>query len=461
MKKYLYFVFLLLVTVSLRADDNVVLKWNEAALTAIRQTKTPPPIAARALAILHTSIFDAWAAYDANAIGTTRGDTLRRPADEFTDANKAKATSFAAYRVLVDLFPTKVDNFDALMASLGYDPLDTSTSPLTAVGIGNIVSADIIAFRHRDGSNQLADEVGTIGGPYSDYTGYVPVNTPTSLNDPNRWQPLIVNDVAQTFLTPQWGLVKPFALISGSQFLLDPPAQYPSRHYTKQAKELLVLSANLDDRTKSIAEYWADGSGTVTPPGHWNVIAQYVSHRDENTLDQDVKLFFALDNALFDSSIACWCNKRFYDYVRPISAIRFLFKGIKVEAWAGPGNGTQKIEGETWKPYIGTPPFAEYVSGHSTFSAAAAQVLKLFTRSCFYGGEVIIPAGSSTIEPGITPSHDVVLKWRTFISAANQAGFSRRLGGIHFKDGDLNARALGKIVGNIAFERAQFYINGQ
>src|SRR5437870_1249653 len=101
------------------AIDNVVLQWNEATLDAIRNTKTAPPIAARAFAIAHTAMFDAWAAYDPVAKGTRLGSSLRRPEVERTAANKEKAMSFAAYRVLVDLFPTQTDLFDALMSSLG------------------------------------------------------------------------------------------------------------------------------------------------------------------------------------------------------------------------------------------------------------------------------------------------------------------------------------------------------
>ena len=108
------------------AQDNVVLQWNDALLQTVRTV--PFLITARALAILHTSMYDAWAAYDPIAVGTRFGSDLRRPVDEHTDANKAQAISFAAYRALVDLFPTqKTVVFDPLMERLGYDPSDTTT----------------------------------------------------------------------------------------------------------------------------------------------------------------------------------------------------------------------------------------------------------------------------------------------------------------------------------------------
>src|SRR5436305_41187 len=113
--------------------DSVALQWNKAALQAIRDTRPGPPMTARALAILHTCIYDAWAAYDHVAVGTQLGGKLRRPASERAQANgaKLKAISYAAYRALADLYPSRVASFDSLMASLGYDPADTSTNTRT------------------------------------------------------------------------------------------------------------------------------------------------------------------------------------------------------------------------------------------------------------------------------------------------------------------------------------------
>jgi hypothetical protein len=208
-----------------------------------------------------------------------------------------------------------------------------------------------------------------------------------------------------------------------------------------------------------ISEYWADGPSSELPPGHWNLLAQLVARRDHDSLDEQVKLFFLLNNALFDASISVWECKRFYDYVRPITAIRFLFAGQQVEAWGGPFEGPQTIDGGTWLPYqrgtFLTPPFPEYVSGHSTFSAASAEILKRFTGSDAFGYGVALPPGSSRIEPGLTPRDPVVLFWPTFSAAADQAGLSRRYGGIHFRDGDLEGRALGRHVAALVWRKAQ------
>ncbi len=211
-----------------------------------------------------------------------------------------------------------------------------------------------------------------------------------------------------------------------------------------------------------IAEYWADGPESELPPGHWCLFAQYVAARDRQGVDQSVKMFFAMTNAVLDASIVSWEAKRYYDYVRPVTAIHYLFKDKPVKAWAGPYQGTRWILGQQWQPYqartVVTPPFAEYVSGHSIFSRAAATVLRQFTGSDAFGMSVTIAKGSSRVEPGLVPAQDVMLSWPTFTSAANEAGKSRRYGGIHFIDGDVEGRKLGKLVGKQAWRKALGYI---
>ncbi|MCC6139691.1 MAG: vanadium-dependent haloperoxidase [Nitrospira sp.] len=451
-----------------QADDTVVVKWDEVALQAIRDTHPGPPIVARALAITHTCMYDAWAPYDSTAVGTRLGGTLRQPVGERTLVNKQKAISFAAYRALLDLFPTEQAKFDAAMAQLGYDPADHSTDTHTASGIGNVACQAVLDFRHHDGANQLGD---LAAGAYADYTNYVPVNDPDHVNDPNRWQPLRVSNghggfVTQKFIAPHWGKVVPFALKSPNQFFPKDPNFYPAEahQYIKQARQVLEYSANLTDREKVIAEYWADGPSSELPPGHWALFAQFVSRRDHHTLDQDVKVYFAMTNAVLDASVSSWHAKRVFDYVRPVTAIHFVFAGQLVRAWAGPGLGTQLIDGAAWQPYqaatVVTPPFAEYVSGHSIFSASAARVLKEFTGSDYFGHSVTIPAGSSRVEPGLVPASDVTLTWGKFSDAADEAGISRRFGGIHFVEGDVRSRKMGKKIGRQAWRKAVAYFNG-
>ena len=117
----------------------LVTDWNADTLEAIRITHPGPPMVSRMLAMTNTAMYDAWAAYDNRAVGTELGGELRRPAAQRTDANRRKAMSYAAYRVLVDLFPTQKPAFDARMASLGYDPTDTTGDLSTPQGVGNVV----------------------------------------------------------------------------------------------------------------------------------------------------------------------------------------------------------------------------------------------------------------------------------------------------------------------------------
>jgi hypothetical protein len=134
-------------------NDNVVLQWDEELLQAVRALPPGPTVTARAISVVHTAIFDAWAAYDALALGTRLRGSLRRPAAERTLANKNKAISFAAYKTLVDLFPARRADFAEQMTYLGYavDESDTST-PAT---VGDAAAKAVLDYRHADGSNQL------------------------------------------------------------------------------------------------------------------------------------------------------------------------------------------------------------------------------------------------------------------------------------------------------------------
>lgn len=445
------------------ATDNAVLVWDEAVLHGIRASKPGPTIAARALAVAHTAMFDAWTAYDDVAYPTIPHPDWRRPAGERTDAAKSETVSYAGHRAVVDLFPSEAAYYDSLFVSQGYDPADTTTDPSVARGVGNAAASAVLEFRHHDGSNQLGD---LAPGAYADYTSYAPVNTPILVTDVNRWQPLVVvvgnAVVTQTFTTPQWGLVTPFALPSGSALRpAQGPPMFPDPRYQTEAAEIVALGAALDDREKMLAEYFADGPSSEFPPGHWALFAQFVSRRDSHTLDDDVKVFFALGNGLLDASIVAWDAKRHYDYVRPITAIRFLFKGVIIQGWGGPGAGTVSMSGEYWRPYqmpnVVTPPFPEFFSGHSVFSATGAEVLAELTGSDTFGYSVRIPAGSSAAEPGLVPAADLTFAWATFSDAANDAGMSRRYGGIHFRTGDLTGRSLGRVIGALAVEKARTY----
>ncbi len=309
------------------------------------------------------------------------------------------------------------------------------------------------------------------GLPYSDYTGYEPVNPPQGeeIVDPNRWQPLLQplrdpDGTVQQFLTPQWGEVIPFGLESGDQFRPPAPPEFGSEEFLTLHEEVIEISANLNDERKIVAEFWEDGPGSSFPPGTWMGFGQFVSERDDNTLDEDAKMFFMLGNAVMDAGIVAWEAKVFYDYVRPITAIEALFGGQTIEAWGGPGQGTVELDGSEFIPYqrleSPTPPLAEYVSGHSAFSSAAAEVLQRFTGSDQFGASVTAPAGESLFEPGITPAEPVTLSWDTFSDAATSSGISCLYGGIHNFAGNEEGLILGRNVGEAVWEEAQFFISG-
>jgi hypothetical protein len=177
-------------------------------------------------------------------------------------------------------------------------------------------------------------------------------------------------------------------------------------------------------------------------------------------------MFFMLSNSMLDASIAAWDAKLAFDSVRPVTAIHFLFSGKQIRAWGGRFKGSETIDGSQWQPYqsftaASTPPFPEFVSGHSTFSAAGAEVLKLITGSDLFGGSYTFGRGWSKVEPGLTPRDRLTLSWATFRDAAVQAGMSRRYCGIHFKDADEQGRALGRKVGQQVWKKASQYINGE
>jgi hypothetical protein len=284
------------------------------------------------------------------------------------------------------------------------------------------------------------------------------------------------------------------------------------------------------DWVRSTAEFWADGPDSETPPGHWNTLANEITYEPGferriggagpvlDALEWDVKLYLALNGAVHDAAVACWDAKFKYDYVRPISMVRFMagkgqssdsmgpsydplglpleaglvevitpastadgerhehlaaFEGeIAIRAWAGsPDDRVHQIGGVVWMrgvewvpyqlPTFVTPAFAAYTSGHSTFSRAAAEVLAAMTGSEFFPGglkEEHRPVGSLRNESG--PSNEVVLQWATYYDAADDAGLSRLFGGIHVQADDFGGRSMGALVGVDAYALAEQYWNG-
>ncbi|HYO75681.1 MAG TPA: haloperoxidase, partial [Thermoanaerobaculia bacterium] len=330
---------------------------QEATAREVDRNGARPTIISRTLAIALTAMYDAWAAYDDKAVGTRLGGSLRRPPSERTDANKTKAIAYATFRALEDVYPDDRVWLEEQMRAKGFDPHDRSRDVTTPQGIGNVAAAAVIAYRHRDGANQLGDEVGGNGKPYSDYTYYKPVNTVAKVIDPDRWQPIPFANprggekLTPGFLTPHWYRVKPFALDRSDQFRPGPPPLVGSEQMKKEIDEVIAFNAALTPEQKATVEFMRDGPRSTGQSGHWLKFAQMVSRRDRHDIDRDVKLYFAVANVAMDAFIACWETKRYYDSSRPWTLVRHYYAKESINGWAGPGKGVVKLTADNWHPY--------------------------------------------------------------------------------------------------------------
>lgn len=474
--------------------------------------------------------------------------------------------------------------FRWLMDQLGYDPDFTGTSGSSPAAVGNRIGAAVLAATRDDGANEVngyADATGYVAANPPLIVA-LPGAQPA---DPSRWQPLALRvSVAQNGLPLPEG-VQPFVGVNARQttafalakstpttLALDPgppPGFGGGTHaeYVQQAIDCLTLSSYLDpgdavvvdispgahlnnrlgandgrgrarnpvtgepyapnlvlrgDYARVLAEYWADGPASETPPGHWNVIHHEVTDHpaferrmagggpELTPLAWDVQALLALNGALHDAACAAWTLKRQYDSARPISVIRHLaglgqssdpaapsyhvqglplvsglievvteasaavgerhahladFIGeVAVRTWRGnpldprrDTSGVGWIRAREWVPFqlptFVSPAFPGYVSGHSTFSRAGAEVLTLLTGTPFFPGGLgsrrFAAESFLTVEQG--PSAGVTLQWATYADAADQAGLSRLFGGIHPSVDDLTGRRMGSRIGLDAF----------
>ncbi len=472
---YVSVILLLLNLIPVQAQNNqpkksLAFKWLDIALEVtandVDRYGARPTVQSRTLGIATNAMYDAWAAYDDKAVSTSFGNKLRRPKAERTKKNKETAISYAMFRVLQDLYPQDHEYLQKQFVSMNYNPKVTSTNPNTPEGVGNLVAKKIIELRHHDGANQLGDEIGCNGKPYSDYTYYQPVNSYKKVIDKDRWHPLpFVNEKGDTFLvnflTPHWYRVKPFGLKSSSQFRAGDYPKFGSEELKKQVDEVIDLNANLDNTRKATVEFMRDGPRSTGQAGHWLKFAQMTSVRDKNDLDTDVKLFFVVGTTAMDAFIACWETKRFYDSSRPWTLVRQYYAGQMIKGWGGPDKGTMDIPAERWHPYspanFVSPPFPAYVSGHSTVSGACGKILELFTGSDRFG-EVEIR------KPGIiteTPGDPVSLPLPTYTATADMAGISRVMGGYHIQADNIEGLKMGRNIAKYLWtEVYQKYFDG-
>ncbi len=454
------------------SDQSLAYRWLEIAQEATAREVdlhgARPTIIARTLEVWATAMFDAWAAYDAKAVGSRLGGKLRRPEAERTQANKEKAISYASFYSLAFVYPEAKDYLADEMRKLGYDPTVMSKDPNTPEGVAYLAASAVIEYRKNDGANQLGNEAGSDGVPYSDYTYYQPVNPPDKILDPDRWQPITFTRPDGTkftpgFLTPHWYRVKPFALESAAQFRPGPPPKTTTDDAALRAQTDQVLEYNqtLSNQQKAIVEFMRDGPRSTGQSGHWLRFAQDVSRRDKHNLDQDVKLYFLVANVAHDAFISCWETKRFYDTSRPWTLVRHYYKGQKILGWAGPEGGVVEMPAEEWHPYSPyvfiTPPFPGYTSGHATVSGACSKAIELFTGSDEYGFFEQRRHCELTEKEG---GDYVKLELPTWSSTAEMAALSRAMGGYHIPiDNDVGLQ-VGRQLATWCWPKYQAYFDG-
>lgn len=448
---------------------NLAYRWGSVALRVMAdetdRNRPRPPVGARQLALPMIAQFDAWSRYDSVAV-PVHLKAPRAPGPERTLANKEKAISYAIARAMQVVFPHDSALIADSLRAFGYDPADFSEDPATPPGIGNLAAKAVIAARRDDGSNMFGqDERAPV--PYGDYTHYQPKNDPDQVVDIDRWQPKYFTKEdgsrwAPGALAPHWGHVKPFALDSASQFRSAPPPKMGDAQLEKEIREVVDLQAHLTNEQKALVEFMRDGPRSVQQAGHWLIFARDVSVRDKHTLDQDVKLYFLITTTAMDCFIACWDTKYYYDNSRPYQQVHHLLANEDIIGWGGPHKGMVKMKGKDWRPYSPDsflcPPFPAYPSGHSTVSGGCAEALKLFTGSDAYGMEVRLLPGWLT-EPGIT-TDSITLKFPTFSSTADQAGWSRVLGGYHIMADNVEGLSMGRKVAGVVFNKCMDHIEG-
>ena len=384
------------------ASADVVTDWNAAALAAIRTARTSPPVASRALAILHVAVFDA-----VNGIAR-RYEPYAIESNVRSSASAEAAASAAAHTVLVSLFPARSGEFDALLAS-SLSSIRNGQQKLAGLEWGRNVAHQILSLRAHDGANAIMP--------------------PPSSSGPGAWIP--TPPLFAAYLLPQWAAVSPFAMVYPAQFRPAGPPGLHTAEWAADYDEVKMLGAAVGSvrsaEQTEIARFWADGAGTETPPGHWNHIASDLASRTGNTLEENARLFALMNIAMADAAICAWDAKYIYNFWRPVTAIR-----------AGDTDGNpETMPDATWSSFIATPPFPDYVSGHSTFSAAAAAVL-----ASFYGSDHITFDTVSDALPG------VVRQFHKFSDAAAEAASSRIYGGIHFRSANEDGLRGGRQIGH-------------
>jgi len=397
-----YWVMIGFLSIGFSSRADVILDWNALALDCIRADTTSPTLSSRNLAILHTAIYDA-----VNSITRTH-QTFRFQLHAPTNASPEAAAVAAAYEVIADLYPSLApwadDLYDSYLASATPGPALTN-----GLNLGWEVALLTLDSRNNDGS--------------STEVPYIPSN------DAGQWQR--TPPFYRPPLTPHWGFVDTFCLPDIEPFVPGPPPALDSSDYAVALNEVKALGGKTNTtRTteqSQIAVFWSDFSYTAMPPGHWHEIAASIAQSRTNTLEQNARLFALMSLAQADAAIVCWEAKYRYNLWRPITAIRRADED---------GNSATEKDA-AWDHYLAAPPFPSYMSGHSTFSKASAQVL-----THFYGTDAINFIATSDSLPG------VVRSFSSLAVCADEVGMSRIYGGIHFQFDNVEGKLCGQKIGD-------------
>lgn len=384
-----------------------IIDWNETMLDAIRAGGTPPPVAARAMAVVQTAVFDA-----INAINGSPYEGYATRTGLGSGASEDAAAISASYQTLKTLFPafgSELDSrYNAAVASISGQ-----SGVSDGLALGQLAAGNTLQLRSSDGSSASVSY--------------------TSVGGVGHWVPTA--PAFASAVLPQWQYVKPWTMLSDDQFRPDGPPAVNSNEYTNAYDQVKAIGA-IDSTTRTadqteIANFWADGSGTATPPGHWQAIAQTLASSQNLSTLEAARMFALVSLAVADAGIVAWDAKYTYDFWRPITAIN-----------EGDGDGNPNTQGQAgWTPLLTTPAFPEYVSGHSTFSAAAAHAL-----ANFFGTSEFTFSSTSDALDGVTRD------FTDLLDAADEAGLSRIYGGIHWRysneDGQTAGEALAKYIDN-------------
>lgn len=386
------------------ARTDVASEWLAEALEAVRRDATIPAVATRALAMASLAMFDV-----VNAIEGTPAFFSRVEASPDADATAGVAQ--AAHDVLAALFPAQAAAFDGRLAAV-LDAVSDTAAREAGRRLGEAVAARVLAARANDG--------------WDDFS------TLPEGSAPGEWRP--TGPAFEAAQAPHWAFVSPFMLPAPERHRPGPPPELGSSDFADAFTEVRALgSASSTTRTDEqtlVARFWADGAGTDTPPGHWNRIAIEAAQRHGQSLTANVRLFALLNVALADASVAAWDAKVAYRFWRPETAIQ----------QAGSDGNAATVADPDWRPLLLSPNHPEYVSGHSTYSAAAA-----FLLTATFGEEPFETASAGL--PGATRSFE---SWQ---EAAQEAGRSRIYGGIHFEFSNQAGQALGRAIASEALAR--------